>query len=79
MTNSHLRKPFERIDKSGKNSDGYVYYGQINSRNEKHGLGTILYDNGFCYQGMFVNNYREGLGFTYDMEGNKYKGEHKNA
>ena len=28
---------------------------------------------------MFVNNLREGLGFTYDMEGNKYKGEHKNA
>ena len=28
---------------------------------------------------MFTNGHREGLGITYDIIGNKYKGEHKNG
>ena len=39
-----------------------------------HGLGTMLFKNGFCYQGMFKKGSREGLGFTYDLNKNKYKG-----
>lgn len=42
-----------------------------------HGIGTMLFKNGFCYQGMFNKGTREGLGFTFDLAGNKYKGEHK--
>jgi hypothetical protein len=26
---------------------------------------------------MFIKGSREGLGYTYDLNGNKYKGEHK--
>lgn len=37
----------------------------------------MLFKNGFCYQGMFKNGLREGLGITYDVIGSKYKGEHK--
>lgn len=27
---------------------------------------------------MFKKGAREGLGITYDLDGNKYKGEHRN-
>lgn len=42
-----------------------------------HGIGNMLFKNGFCYQGMFNKGSRDGLGFTFDLSGNKYKGEHK--
>jgi hypothetical protein len=42
-----------------------------------HGIGTMLFKNKFCYQGMFIKGSRDGLGFTFDLAGNKYKGEHK--
>ena len=42
-----------------------------------NGIGTILFHNGFCYQGMFENDMREGLGITHDIGNNKYKGEHR--
>lgn len=31
----------------------------------------------YSYHGMFRNGKREGLGITKDLDGNKYKGEHK--
>jgi len=42
-----------------------------------HGIGNILFRNGFCYKGMFLNGSREGLGITIDSMGNVYKGEHR--
>jgi hypothetical protein len=42
-----------------------------------HGIGNMLFKNGFCYQGMFHKGSRDGLGFTFDLAGNKYKGEHR--
>jgi hypothetical protein len=58
-------------------NDSYVYYGQINSQGQMHGIGNMLFKNGFCYQGMFNKGSRDGLGFTFDLAGNKYKGEHR--
>ena len=42
-----LARKFVRI----QNPDT-VYYGQVNEDNQMHGIGTLLYDNGFMYQGM---------------------------
>ncbi len=42
-----------------------------------HGIGTMLFKNNFCYQGMFNKGSRDGLGYTFDLSGNKYKGEHR--
>lgn len=44
---------------------------------QMHGIGNMLFKNGFCYQGMFNKGSRDGLGFTFDLSGNKYKGEHR--
>jgi len=43
-----LKKDFVRIEK-----DNYVYYGDVNLENKKHGIGTLIYENGFRYHGMF--------------------------
>lgn len=43
------------------------------------GIGTVLYENGYCYQGMFEKGSREGLGITYDNANNKYIGEHRDG
>ena len=59
--------------------DGYTYYGQLNDSDEMHGIGTILFHNGFVYQGMLDSGQREGLGITIDIGRNKYKGEHKDG
>jgi hypothetical protein len=67
----------ERIEREKGVFDSYVYYGQINQTGQMHGIGTMLFKNGFCYQGMFFKGSRDGLGFTFDLAGNKYKGEHK--
>lgn len=67
----------ERVERVKSANDSYIYYGQINAKGQMHGLGAMLFKNGFCYQGMFSNGFREGLGITYDITGSKYKGEHK--
>ncbi|CDW81949.1 UNKNOWN [Stylonychia lemnae] len=74
--NPDIKTAFERIDRVKGAYDSYVYFGQIH-QGQMHGLGTMLFKNGFCYQGMFVKGSRDGLGFTYDLSGNKYKGEHR--
>lgn len=67
----------ERIERVKGITDSYVYYGQLNVQGQMHGIGTMLFQNGFCYQGMFNRGSREGLGTTFDLSGKKYKGEHK--
>lgn len=57
----------ERIERDKEGMENYVYYGQVNSKGQMHGIGTMLFKNGFCYQGMFQKGAREGLGFTYDL------------
>ena len=54
-----------------------IYYGQLNDSFEFHGIGTLLHDNGFIYQGMFEHGMMNGLGFSHDANYNKYLGEHK--
>ena len=46
--NPDLKGPFERIDRVKGAYDSYVYFGQIN-QGQMHGLGTMLFKNGFCY------------------------------
>lgn len=48
LDNIDLKKDFVRIEK-----DNYVYYGDVNLENKKHGIGTLIYENGFRYHGMF--------------------------
>lgn len=43
----------------------------------KHGIGTLLFDNDFCYQGMFENDHMTGIGISEDANYVKYIGEHK--
>ena len=69
--NSDLNKEFVRISKAD-----HVYYGQVNDKNQRHGIGTLLYDNGFMYQGMFAEDQMNGLGFSLDQKINRYMGEH---
>ena len=59
--NSDIQKQFDRISQ-----DDWIYYGQLNKDSKKHGIGTILYDNGFCYQGMFENDQMTGIGTSID-------------
>lgn len=67
----------ERIDRVKGINDSYIYYGQVNSQGQMHGIGNMLFNNGFCYQGMFQKGSRDGIGLTFDLAGNKYKGEHR--
>ena len=71
-SNSDLNKEFVRISKKD-----HVYYGQVNDKHQKHGIGTLVYDNGFMYQGMFKNDQMDGLGFSLDHKLNRYMGEHQ--
>lgn len=48
LDNIDLKIGFVRIAK-----DDYVYYGDVNESNKKHGIGNLIYDNGFRYHGMF--------------------------
>eukprot|EP00347_Sterkiella_histriomuscorum_P000605 403375202 len=75
--NQELRQKFQLIQREKGVQDSYTYYGQLNSEGQMHGLGTIMFKNGFSYQGMFSNGSREGIGCTFDLNNNKYKGEHK--
>jgi hypothetical protein len=75
-TNPDIKAKFERIERDKGGAQNYIYYGQINDKGQMHGIGTMLFPNGFCYQGMFKKGSREGLGITYDVNKNKYKGEH---
>jgi len=54
-----------------------IYYGQINSENLKHGIGTLLYDNNFYYLGMFENDAMTGIGISGNPNVVRYMGEHK--
>ena len=53
---------------------GGEYFGQMNSRGQKHGNGKILYDNGNEYDGQWKNNKRDGKGTTRYASGNVYIG-----
>lgn len=56
-----------------------IYYGQINSENKKHGIGTLLYDNNFYYLGMFENDAMTGIGISGNPNVVRYMGEHKDG
>ena len=72
--NSEIKKDFVRIQK-----EDCVYYGQVNQDNMKHGIGTLLFDNDFYYQGMFENDKMTGIGISEDPNMVKYMGEHKDG
>ena len=41
---------------------GLIYKGTVNNNGERHGIGTLIYLDGSCYQGQFMNNKRHGTG-----------------
>jgi len=42
------------------------FYGQFNNRGERHGFGTMKYDDGSQYEGLWKNNLKDGSGtFIY--------------
>lgn len=69
-----IDKDFIRIEKNNE-----VFYGQVNGQNQKHGIGTSLFENGFCYQGMYENDQMTGMGISLDPNLIKYMGEHRNG
>jgi hypothetical protein len=75
--NPSIDRPMVKKIVSEGQTDCYIYYGQVDTKGQLDGIGTMLFENGFCYQGMFEKGNREGLGITYDKAGNKYKGEHR--
>jgi hypothetical protein len=54
LSNPALKIKFDRLDRSKIGETGYVYLGQMDQKNRMSGIGTVLYNNGFCYQGMWV-------------------------
>ena len=71
---SDLKNDFVRLQIKDR-----LYYGQVDADNKMHGIGTLLHDNGFIYQGMFEHGLMQGLGFSHDSKYNKYLGEHKDG
>lgn len=61
LDNLDLKKSFVRIEK-----ENFVYYGDVNDDNLRHGIGTLIYDNGFRYHGMFENDQITGMGISLD-------------
>jgi len=61
LDNIDLKKSFIRIEK-----ENFVYYGDVNDQNKRHGIGTLIYDNGFRYHGMFDNDQITGMGISLD-------------
>mmetsp|Transcript_21415 Transcript_21415/g.36543 ORF Transcript_21415/g.36543 Transcript_21415/m.36543 type:complete len:1761 (+) Transcript_21415:57-5339(+) len=53
---------------------GGEYFGQLNSRGQKHGNGKMRYDNGNEYDGQWKSNKRDGKGTTRYASGNVYIG-----
>lgn len=70
--NRQLKNDFVLIPKK-KN----IYYGQVNEHNQKQGIGTLYFDNGFVYWGMFEMDQMSGLGISTDFKMNKYIGKHQ--
>jgi hypothetical protein len=72
--NSEIKKDFVLIPREDN-----IYFGQVSSENLKHGIGTLLFDNDFSYQGMFENDKMTGIGISEDAYMVKYIGEHKDG
>lgn len=72
--NQSLNDEFIRIQKYN-----YTYFGHLDENSKQNGLGTKLYENGFCYQGMFENDQCTGFGVSKDQNGVRYIGEHKDG
>ncbi|KAL7544372.1 hypothetical protein ACHAWF_007755 [Thalassiosira exigua] len=70
-TDKSLEKPSEpRLVKV----NGGEYFGSFNKRGQKHGEGTMKYDNGNEYSGQWKDNKRDGKGTTKYKSGNVYTG-----
>ena len=54
---------------------GGEYFGLLNARGQKHGVGKMTYDNGNEYEGQWKNNKRDGKGTTKYTSGNVYTGK----
>ena len=54
---------------------GGEYFGLLNARGQKHGVGKMTYDNGNEYEGQWKNNKRDGKGTTKYASGNVYTGK----
>lgn len=60
-----------------ENSEWYSYYGQYLGGG-RNGFGVLFYTNGDKYIGYWDDNYKEGLGFWLDKDGNiTEKGHYK--
>ena len=63
--------------------DDYTYYGQVRFKEQKpdeykeverHGIGTIMFTNGFIYKGMFEEDQMTGIGTSEDSNFSRYVG-----
>jgi hypothetical protein len=55
---------------------GGEYFGSLNRRGQKHGVGEMKYDNGNEYEGEWINDKRDGKGTTKYSSGNVYIGKY---
>ncbi len=51
-----------------------IYIGEVNEKNQRHGKGIMIYQNGRKYEGNWANDLREGRGFEKHNNGNIYTG-----
>lgn len=77
LSNTSLKKSVycANVNKSTitKDQEG-TYIGPL-LQGQKEGLGIMLYNAGFLYEGAWANNERSGDGRLLDAEGDLYEGE----
>ena len=57
----------------------FAYDGEVNSENQPHGYGKIIWANGDTYVGQFKNGQLDGFGEMRWSDGSYQKGEFKNG
>jgi len=48
---------------------GSKYYGQVNSRNDRHGFGKYVHRGGGTYEGYWINGFKSGEGKFWNRTG----------
>jgi len=56
----------------------FIYWGELNLKSEKHGFGTLLFNNGVKYNGYWINNKFDLFGRKVDVDGTISEGFFKN-
>ncbi|EEB20130.1 Testis-specific gene A2 protein, putative [Pediculus humanus corporis] len=69
---------FETMGEGGEEAD-YIgeYYGDRNSKNERHGFGQAILPNKDRYKGYYRKNLRHGKGFYAFRNGARYEGQYR--